>query len=1029
MTYTDFPAFFRALWNYDPFPWQASLAERACAGEWPDYLAVPTGSGKTACIDIAVFTLAVQAALPPEHRTMGRRIFFIVNRRVIVDEAYERACAIAERLANQQKGASIIKEVAAALRALSPEDYQDVPPLDCVQLRGAIYHDNRWARSLTQPTIVASTVDQVGSRLLFRGYGLSPGACPLHAALVANDSLLLIDEAHISRPFVQTLSWVRRYRKHSASNLEDTFSLRTPFHFVQMTATPPSEAENLPNIILRLGETDKTHSVLAPRLNKPKSASLVLAKKVKGSKAGKILAKALFGEACKFLESQKPASLAVMVNRVATARTVAELLEKRYGDAKTSLMIGRMRSLDRDRVTREVTRHLKTGRMRKAKDAEATPQRHIVVATQCLEVGADLDFDALVTECASLDALRQRFGRLNRAGRDINPVSVILMRGDLVEASEKKLQELETKGKPLDPVYGNAVSYTWNWLQSVAKDGTVDFGIESMSVQVEKLSQEQTHRLFSPTQDAPVLFSAYLDAWAQTNPRPIPDPDPALFLHGPNAGQPEIQVCWRADVPDSSDKEAWTQAISLCPPSAPEVISVPLSLFRKWFFQTSKIEDEGSDLLTQAHAEETDGRAGQQERRSSALIWRGLQESLFLSSPGDLKPGDTIVLPVRTGGWYMLGHIPGNPKDPADSSTKEPTTNSDLVSLDIGSEAFRQSRDREILRLRSEFIPNPEGNEALQELMNWAKAIEADWTKRDIEECLYNVTLSKELPETLLKSIQRLLELDFTYSRYVDGLGAVLQSRKRIGKTKTPLIPLSDEDEALSALNWDEPVLLVDHLDHVIERVETTIAHLPLAAFHDTLLAAARLHDWGKLDERFQALLRHGDLSAAAALREQPVAKSATLSLTARERRLARERCGLPDRFRHEMLSIQLAETETGWALLPESPKLAILALHLIASHHGFARPFAPVSIDTDPPLVESTMLDGIQTPVLTGDERLSNAPHRLDSGIAKRFWQLTRRHGWWGLAYLEAALRLADQQASEDEDTGISTFTYRNST
>jgi CRISPR-associated endonuclease/helicase Cas3 len=80
------------------------------------------------------------------------------------------------------------------------------------------------------------------------------------------------------------------------------------------------------------------------------------------------------------------------------------------------------------------------------------------------------------------------------------------------------------------------------------------------------------------------------------------------------------------------------------------------------------------------------------------------------------------------------------------------------------------------------------------------------------------------------------------------------------------------------------------------------------------------------------------------------------------------------------------------------------------------------VVIDDDhndpPPSVQVKGVEG-ETLAITPAERLARPPHRLDSGVAERFWSLTRRFGWWGLAYLEAVLRLADSQASAAEDAG----------
>ena len=93
---------------------------RAVEGDWPGAIDLPTGSGKTACIDIAVFALACQAGRQAAERTAPRRIFFCVNRRVIVDEAHQRALRIAKRLweAEQDRASDspVLSEVAAALR-------------------------------------------------------------------------------------------------------------------------------------------------------------------------------------------------------------------------------------------------------------------------------------------------------------------------------------------------------------------------------------------------------------------------------------------------------------------------------------------------------------------------------------------------------------------------------------------------------------------------------------------------------------------------------------------------------------------------------------------------------------------------------------------------------------------------------------------------------------------------------------------------------------------------------------------------
>ena len=204
----DFAGFFRAIHGCDPFPWQQALVIRlAERSEWPDVLDLPTGSGKTAALDAAVFHLALRADAP---RLPALRIALVVDRRLVVDDAF----AHAQKIANAVCGAlhpdtdanEVLKEVACRLHQLAGEN---APPLIARRLRGGAPLEHDWARTPTQPTILCSTVDQVGSRLLFRGYGVSDRMKPVHAGLLGTNSLILLDEAHLSEPFRQTLGAVR----------------------------------------------------------------------------------------------------------------------------------------------------------------------------------------------------------------------------------------------------------------------------------------------------------------------------------------------------------------------------------------------------------------------------------------------------------------------------------------------------------------------------------------------------------------------------------------------------------------------------------------------------------------------------------------------------------------------------------------------------------------------------------------------------------------------------------------------------
>lgn len=497
-----FSTLFQSLTGKAPFPWQRDLYSRLSQGIVPTACDIPTGLGKTAVIPIWLIALANQCSDIP------RRLIYVVNRRVVVDQATATAEIIRQHLSTPADASStpeIVearKQLAKGLGEHSAALSSD--PLAISTLRGQ-YADNReWSTDPSRPAIIVGTVDMVGSRLLFGGYGLGFKSKPLHAGFLGQDAWLVHDEAHLEPAFQELIEAVRTEQEAEPSSLGHRFRLKV----TALTATLRG------GTALGLTEDDRSHPEVEKRLNAKKSLHL--------HKYGdeKKLVDLLVSHALSHRDSGQ--AVLVFANTVEVVEKVAEKLRKELRKTEAvKALTGTMRGKERDHLISTPTF------LRFLPNSNDSHQTAYLVCTSAGEVGLDISADHLVSDLSTFESMVQRLGRLNRFGKREDAQADVLF----PESFQEK-DELDARRRQ-----------TLELLRSLKGDGSPGA--------LSKLDRQECLAAFAPKPDMLPTSSILFDVWSLTTFRERLPGRPPLepFLHGVSKEElPQTHIAWRDEV-------------------------------------------------------------------------------------------------------------------------------------------------------------------------------------------------------------------------------------------------------------------------------------------------------------------------------------------------------------------------------------------------------------------------------------------------------------------------------------------------
>jgi CRISPR-associated endonuclease/helicase Cas3 len=781
---------FHALTGHPPMRWQMRLFEEhfLTGKELPSAVSVPTGLGKTAVMAVWLITLAQQMKRDSKPG-LPRRLAYVVDRRAVVDQATQFAEMLRKNLSKPEA-----KEFARAL------GLADAP---LPTLRGQFVDNREWLEDPAKPAIIIGTVDMIGSRLLFEGYGVSHKMRPYHAGLLGADALVLLDEAHLVPPFEALLAEIAGNAGRYGAKQKDLNALVPRFQLLPLSATGRRQT-NTPFVLQERDFRDGETIVDAEANKRLHAVKHLTLQKLGDTELEDTLAEQAWALVQDGENALKPVRVIVYCNERKIAEATKAALDtkakKTSAQDRIELFVGARRVRERF----EAEKQLHALGFLANETAERT-QPSFLVATSAGEVGVDLDADRMVCDLVAWERMVQRLGRVNRRGKG-NAKIVAIDAGEPVPTKAGKPTSEETKRIK---IY-RAVKQVLDRLVSNAEGKDVSPNALRMLAMNAELRDALVDAC-TPAPLRPALNRALVDAWAMTSlPEHTGRPEVARWLRGWVDEDPQTAVAWRKHLPVRKEAAVSKKDIEDFFEAAPLHVSETLDTeswrvfewLKKRAAKLDKIADDekvlkpddvvamllksGGDWLRSIKLRELIGDGDGKKKRLE-----GIERDIA---------GKTLVIDARFGGLKD-----GLLKD--DAADAPDTADGDEAWMTTGDKAWIKTNDgKPVLRFR--VLPRDKEDE-----------FEGGWR----ESLRFGVERSADGETTLWLSVQKWRDTSNTENDRAEG----------------------------------RPQALAEHQSWTAERATDIGKRLGLPDDYVCALAiAARLHDEGKRAKRWQRAFR-----------------------------------------------------------------------------------------------------------------------------------------------------------------------------